>query len=116
MASSLDPGINAAVDAGSPATLVAHLPLRVVDVSSSGCLFESDHPVEPGRVGTVRLALNGGWYVEDVRVTRCEPVPGHTSFHVGAEFLKSRRLSDQSLRLAVTRMTTSGLREERPVR
>ena len=116
MAPSTDPAIDAAVDLGSPASLVAHIPLRIVDVSGGGCLFESQHPVEPGRVGTVRLALNGGWYVEDVRVTRCEPVPGRTAYYVGAEFVKTRRLPDQSLRLAVTRMTSYGPREEQHTR
>ncbi len=95
-------GIEAAVERGTPASLVAQVPLLVIDISNSGCLFESHEPVEPGRIGTLRLALNGGWYVEEVRITRCTAVSGRGStYHLGAEFLRTRRLQDQSLRHAV---------------
>lgn len=94
--------IQKAVGRGSPAALVAQIPLLVLDVSNGGCLFESQRPMDEGRVGTVRLALSGGWYVEDIRVTRCVPVPGRGStYHVGAEFLRTRRPPDQSLRSAI---------------
>ena len=94
--------ISTAIVRGSIATLVAQAPLLVVDVSQSGCLLETQQPLEAGRVGTLRLALNGGWYIEDVRITRCSAVSGRGStYHVGVEFLRTRRLPDQSLRRAV---------------
>ena len=97
--------IEAAIDRRSPASLVAQVPLHVLDVSPGGCLLESQRPVDPGRVGTVRLALNGQWYVEDLRITRCIPVPGRGStYHLGAEFLRTRRMPDQSLRQAIVQM------------
>jgi hypothetical protein len=97
--------IEAAIDRRSPASLVAQVPLLVLDVSPGGCLLESQRPVDAGRVGTVRLALNGEWYVEDIRITRCVPVPGRGSaYHLGAEFLRTRRIPDQSLRQAIVRM------------
>jgi hypothetical protein len=99
------PDLDSTATPESPATLVAQLPLVVIDISTGGCLFESHRPVDVGRVGTVRLALNGRWYVEGVRVMRCDPVPGGTTFHIGAEFIGTRRLPDQSLRLAVGRMS-----------
>ena len=96
------PNLEAAIDRGSPASLVSQMPLLVLDVSNSGCLLESQRPVEPGCVGTVRLALKGGWYIEDVRITRCLTVSGRGStYHLGAEFLRTRRRPDQSLRHAV---------------
>jgi hypothetical protein len=106
-------GIAAAIDRGSPASLVAQVPLLVIDVSNTGCLFESQQPLEPGRIGTVRLALNGGWYVEDIRITRCTAVPGRGStYHLGAEFLRTRRLPDQSLRHAVGQLIGEALDSE----
>jgi PilZ domain len=99
MAPSIEAVIKSAVDRQSLAALVAQTPLLVLDVSQNGCLLESQQPVEPGRMGTLRLALNGGWFVEDVRITRCLAVPGRGStYHLGAEFLQTRRLPDQSLR------------------
>jgi hypothetical protein len=97
--------IESAIDRRSPASLVAQVPLLILDVSPGGCLLESRRPVEPGRIGTVRLALNGHWYIEDVRITRCVAVSGRgTTFHLGAEFLRTRRLPDQSLRQAIGRL------------
>jgi PilZ domain-containing protein len=105
METKTEAGINAAIDRSSLANLVAQLPLLVLDVSHSGCLLETQQPVEAGRVGTLRLALNGGWYVEDIRVTRCQAVSGRGStYHIGVEFLRTRRLPDQSLRHAVGQM------------
>jgi PilZ domain-containing protein len=102
MAPRLEAVIRSAVDRDSLATLVAQTPLLILDVSQNGCLLESQQPVEPGRVGTLRMAINGGWFVEDVRVTRCVAVSGRGStYHLGAEFLRTRRLPDQSLRSVV---------------
>jgi hypothetical protein len=108
-ASSLSP-LEKAVDRGSPAALVARIPLLVLDVSQSGCLFESRRPVEAGHIGTVRLALNGHWYVDDVRITRCTAVPGRGStYHVAAEFLRARGAQDQSLRFAIGQLISATL-------
>lgn len=106
MRASRVPELDLAATLDSPATLVAQLPLVVVDISTGGCLLESRRPVDVGRLGTVRLALNGRWYVEDVRVMRCDPTPGGTTFHIGAAFIGKRRLPDQSLRLAVGRLSS----------
>jgi hypothetical protein len=117
METKTEAGINAAVERGSLATLVAQVPLLVLDVSHSGCLLESTQPLETGRVGTLRLALNGGWYVEDVRITRCQGVSGRGStYHVGAEFLRTRRLPDQSLRHAVGQMIGGAARPDPEVK
>lgn len=113
MAASREPDLDLAVNMQSPASLVQQVPMRVLDVSRGGCLFESSQPVKAGRMATVRLALNGGWYVEDVRVTRCEPIPGRASaYHVGAEFLRTRRMPEQSLQAAVARLTAPRVRPE----
>jgi hypothetical protein len=99
-----------AIDRGSPAALVARIPLLVLDVSQGGCLFESRRPVEAGRTGTVRLALSGHWYVEEIRITRCTAVSGRGStYHVAAEFLRTRGQLEQSLRSAIGQLISATL-------
>lgn len=87
------------------ATLIAQVPVVVVDVSRCGCLIESARPLEPGAVGTLQLAVDGHEYVEDFRVARCTALSGRGStFRIGIEFLRTRRLPDVSLRHAVTHL------------
>lgn len=117
MPTKIDTGIKAAVGRASLATLVAQVPLLVLDVSHSGCLLETQHPMELGRIGTIRLALNGAWYIEDVRVTRSVAVTGRGStYHVGVEFLRTRRPADQSLRHAVGHLIGRPESSEREIR
>jgi hypothetical protein len=103
-----------AVNRGSPAkhkgiaataTLIAQVPVVIVDVSRCGCLIESTKPLEAGTVGTLQLTLDGRDYVEDFRVARCTAVSGRgSSFRIGVEFLRTRRETDVSLRHAVTQL------------
>lgn len=117
MAPKIEAVINSAVDRQSLATLVAQTPLVVLDISNGGCLLEAHQPVEPGRLGTLRLALNGAWYVEDIRVTRCTSVTGRGStYHIGAEFLRTRRASNQSLRQAVSQIIGGAARPDPEVK
>lgn len=91
------------------ATLIAQVPVEVVDVSRCGCLIESTRPLEPGTIGTLQLAVDGREYVEDFRVARCTALPGRGStFRIGVEFLRTRRTADASLRHAVTHLVNPG--------
>jgi hypothetical protein len=91
------------------ATLIAEVPVVVVDVSRCGCLIESTRPLEPGTVGTLQLDVDGHEYVEDVRVARCTAVSGRGStFRIGVEFLRTRRMPDLSLRHAVAHLMAPG--------
>ena len=58
------------------ATLVRVVPVRVVEVSRSGCRMESTARLEPGLSGKLTLELGGLARVDDVRVTRCQQRPG----------------------------------------
>lgn len=87
------------------ATLIAEVPVVVVDVSRCGCLIETTRPLDPGAVGTLRLGIEGREYVEDFRVARCTALSGRGStYRVGVEFLRTRRMTDVSLRHAVTHL------------
>jgi hypothetical protein len=87
------------------ATLIAQVPVVIVDVSRSGGLIETTRPLDPGTIGTLQLVVGGRQYVEDFRVARCTSLSGRGStFRIGIEFLRTRRVADASLRHAVTHL------------
>jgi hypothetical protein len=84
------------------ATLVRNVPVRVLDVSRCGCRLESSERLHPGTAGSLRLRLGGQNHEDDVRVARCQVREGAGSnYFLGVELLSTRRLHDQSIRLAV---------------
>jgi len=107
--------IETAVERGAPASLSARLSMLVLDVSARGCLLESRAPLEPGQIATLRLALGGVWYVEDVRVTRAVAVPGRgATYHIGLEFLRTHGPQEQSLRTAIGQLISASLADTEP--
>lgn len=65
-----------------------HIGVRVLDVSASGCLLESDCEVPVGTVGSLTLEANGSQYADPIRVTRSQVIPGGGERHLlGAEFV-----------------------------
>jgi hypothetical protein len=85
--------------------LVWSMPVRVVDVSRSGCRVEIDRHLQTGTNGQLQLPMNGVVHVDDVRVCRCQQREGAGRvYHVGVELLRTRRLSRRSLRLAIRRI------------
>lgn len=72
---------------GGVAVLERRFAVRVVNISASGALLESDMPVEPGVHGTVRLTTKGRSYSDHLRVTRCHAVAGGSGHFVAVEFL-----------------------------
>ena len=45
--------------------------VRVIDISSAGCLLESVNRLEPGTTGSLRVVYDGLEYADDVRIMRC---------------------------------------------
>ncbi len=81
---------------------VISLPVRLIDVSRSGCLLESGRRLAPGTTGEIRLEFAGRVLIEMLRVTRCHRIEGAGALHrVGAEFVRTRPLDDWSLRRAL---------------
>lgn len=73
--------------------------VRLVDISRTGCLFESDCGVEVGTLGMLHLDVEGREYRDAVRVGRCQAIPGAGDrFHVGAEFVWLDPPGDSALR------------------
>jgi hypothetical protein len=85
--------------------LVWTLPVRLLDVSQSGCLVEVARHLETGTNGQLQLDVEGLLHIDDVRVCRCQMREGASRVHhAGVELLRTRRLSRRSLRLAMRRI------------
>lgn len=85
----------------SIASLLLRTPLRVLEMSRSGCLAESVRALEAGTAGRLRITIDGRTYSEEVRVVRCEAMPGAGApFRIGVEFLRTRPARAASLRRA----------------
>jgi len=79
--------------------------VRLVNISTSGCLIESSSRLEPGTAGDLRIRVGGDIYADDVRIARVQQVQGAGStWHVGAEFLWTTQPGTQSLRRVVSRL------------
>jgi hypothetical protein len=66
--------------------LQQELPVRVVNVSRSGCLLQVSRPVRVGTVGRLHVAFGDKACIDDVRVARCEPVTA-SACELGVELL-----------------------------
>jgi PilZ domain len=85
------------------AVLRRELHVRLLNVSGSGCLLESQRRIVPGTIGTLRLVRGNDEYSDDVRIVRCQAVEGGSIYYVGAEFVWTAPLHPRSLRRAVNR-------------
>jgi hypothetical protein len=87
------------------ATLVRSVPVRLVEVSRSGCRLECASRIESGTSGQLAIELAGLMRVDDVRVARCQQRMGAGAvFQVGAELLRTRRLGRRTVRMAIRRI------------
>jgi hypothetical protein len=79
--------------------------VRLVNISTSGCLVESTARLDEGAAGALRVVVNGECYADDVRIARVQQVQGAGStWHLGAEFLWTRPPGTSSLRRIVARL------------
>ena len=86
------------------AVLGKELSVRVLNCSPSGCLLETRIRLEVGTVASLRMALQGEEFVDDVQVVRCQAIEGAGSlFHVGAQFLWTGTPTPRSLRQVMRR-------------
>jgi hypothetical protein len=70
------------------------VPVRLLDISLSGVLLESTHPVELGSRGTLRFNFGGVPFSADVRVERQDAQrnsSGAERFTIGASFVALSR-------------------------
>ena len=68
--------------------VVRRVAVRVVDLSSTGCLLESSVRLSEGAVGTLHLTVDGRRYRETLRISRVGSTAGRSGAHqAGAQFL-----------------------------
>jgi hypothetical protein len=79
--------------------LARDMSVRLLEISRGGCLLESSHFVPVGTLGALSVVVDGTEYDDEVRVVRCQLVPGAGNTHrVGVEFLTLHLPGDRSLR------------------
>ncbi|HKY20074.1 MAG TPA: hypothetical protein VJM31_02545 [Vicinamibacterales bacterium] len=87
--------------------LAQHVPVRILNCSSAGCLLEADTSLEVGLVGSLRLRIGDQEMADDLKIVRCFSLPGSSSCRIGADFLWITPVGRQSLRRAVSHQATS---------
>jgi hypothetical protein len=91
---------------GMPAlgVLMRRVPIRVRDVSTSGCQLESPEVLMEGAVGQLEIAIDGQLQKEPLRVCRSIRTPGgQWPWRSGAHFLALEVPSPASVRNVVAR-------------
>jgi hypothetical protein len=93
-------------DAHEPvAMLVRSVPVRLVEVSRSGCRLECSSRIESGTSGQLAVELAGLVRIDDIRVARCQQRMGAGSvYQLGAELLRTRRLGRRTVRMAIRKI------------
>ena len=91
---------------------------RLLNVSPSGCLVETNSRVEVGTIGSLQFVIDGKEFADDVQVVRCQQIEGAGSlYQVGARFLWTAAATKGTLRRALEPPTraTNGVRSQRTV-
>lgn len=84
---------------GRIGALIRRIPIRLVNLSRSGCLCETPVPVQQGTVGFMDVTIGERRHTEAVRLGRLEQRQGRIwPFRVGGEFLTLGAASSGSLR------------------
>jgi hypothetical protein len=97
-----------------PATLTRELPVRVIDVSESGCLIETRRRMEVGTIAALHLRLGTQHCTDDVEVMRCDAVRGvRNVYHVGVRLLWTTPRKAGSIRHAVAIHVAGGITHDR---
>lgn len=80
------------------AVLGREIPVRLVNLSGSGCLVATSTSVHEGATASVRLEVGGIEYTDQVRVARCTRIEGASEYHLGLEFLWTTAPGERSMR------------------
>jgi PilZ domain-containing protein len=76
--------------------------VRLLNCSVAGCLLETNRRLPVGAIASIRVTIDGRELTDDVQIVRCQPIAGAgETYHVGAQFLWTKPLVQQSLRSAL---------------
>jgi hypothetical protein len=96
------------------AVLGRDVPVRVVDISVSGCRLESPRRFDTGTTGALSVTVDDLKYSDDIRVMRCHSLDGASGLYdVGVEFLWTTAPREQSLRRVLPKLKPEALRDVR---
>ena len=91
------------------AVLGREIPVRLVNISGSGCLVATTSSLHEGATASVRLDVEGVEYTDDVRVVRCTRIEGSSEYHLGMEFLWTTAPGERSMRRVIARLQAAGI-------
>lgn len=84
------------------AVLGRDVPVRLVDISNSGCLIQSETRLAEGTTGMLRVSFGDVDYADEVRIVRCQaPTVGDSWFRLGVQFLWTTPPGERSLRRVI---------------
>lgn len=78
--------------------LTRDVQIRVLNISVSGGLVETDRRLEVGDLATITVNVDGETYADQCRVVRCRTVPGGSGFRVAVQFLWTAAPKKHSVR------------------
>ena len=85
--------------------------VRLLEISRSGCLLESSHPVPADTIAALAVEIDGQAYMDEVRVSRSQLLAGvGERYQLGVEFLWLRLPQDHSLRSYAAMLTGDSTR------
>jgi hypothetical protein len=91
------------------AALLRSVAVRVRDVSTGGCLLETNAHLPVGTVGVLDAAIDGERRLEWFRICRVQPTHGRNGAYLAAaEFLPFAAAGKTSIRGAIGRLQSSG--------
>ena len=91
--------------------------VRVVNVSESGCLLETERPLDVGTVGKLHVRFGAEEYSDVIEVVRCHAIRGAGStYHVGMRFLWTTPRCEGTIRQAIARYVGAQLAVAGPMR
>jgi hypothetical protein len=89
--------------------LARDVPVRVMNVSGSGCLVETTLRIDEGTTATLRVRIDGQEHRDPVQIMWCHRLAGSgETWRVGAEFLWTDVPDRRSLRRLASRLQQPG--------
>ena len=90
------------------AVLGREIPVRLINISRSGCLVATNRSLPQGSAASVRLEVGGVEYADDVLVVRCTRIEGSSEYHLGMEFLWTTAPGERSMRRVAANLPMAG--------
>lgn len=94
--------------------LVRQIPIRLLDLSLSGCLLQTTQPIEAGTTGELQVDVQGTCYRGGLFVVRTAPRCGTHASHLAGQFSPATSSSQPPMRRAIQTLASNLVVETRP--